>query len=678
MKRREIAIIGPPGTGKTTHLISIVKVLTEKEPTWEDRKRAEAILGDVESLQGMYRIDEILYLVFSTADEKDVYERITGQKADSTRNERVGMRNQIRTSHSLAQTILLSNNSEGEGYLNDKKAVINMLRKYKKRPFKYFALQNGLEYDETDYQNTLGNLAEQAYSEAINTLSEKDLEMLKLNLDDVQRYKEALKRAILPKVKKIAGEIYWYSPSKQKRLVWAVEHYIDWKATNETVDFDEIILRVYLRGYTLKDARKTKNVKVLIIDEAQDFGELILKMIRQLIKESDIELVIFAGDPLQSIYSFQGASLDAFLNAIKDAEKRVLEESRRLTKDIRNLALSVIPIEVLRTLGAYGITYTFKAREGNSEIKIIDSRGYDVSALVSELVPKILDAAERDKRVFVLTRTNRDAYKVAEGLVKYGIIPLSLKRRGGLYEKSLSVLQALEKIKNGEPLSEKEAETFLHATIFGTAIYHAKGSTKKARQTIFELAKKILMGQADPDAPNYGIKGHLGVLPLPHDFKDVFELSRARAPVPSLLMSGSLRSLLKKLTVAPEDLIDFYIVGIHHGRKVADFLEDVIYGGKKLLSGAIYVDTIHAAKGLEADVVVLLNPIHLKAYIPYTGEKERIEEELRLLFVGITRAREHLIIYMNDWSLGGRALFRGYLPSDPHHGGRMLETSPVF
>ncbi|WP_148882932.1 UvrD-helicase domain-containing protein [Thermococcus aciditolerans] len=641
---RKVTIIGPPGTGKTTHLISIFRVLTGTNVHEEDTERAEKILGPLENLAGAYSTDEVLFITFSTSAEGELIQRITGKSPKNRK--RTGISNQVRTLHSVAMTLILSEGGRGTGYHNDREATIKFIHKYNGRPFAIFARERGIPYDPLGEEQTVGNSAETLYTFIVNTLSEADLIKIR---DSRQGFTSELRKVIMKEALTLLARTNRETPEGED-VIKIIDEYLEWKALNGTADFSEVLLRAYIGGYTLAGT-KLEATKVLILDEAQDFSPLQWKLIRHIIESGNIELVIVAGDPLQSIYSFQGANFFEFLHFIKDSKKHVLDNSYRLAENVKTIALRLVEPQ-LRLLEAYGIRYKFNAREERATIRIFPAYSSDSGAITKSLIPLIRARINEGKKVLILVRTNEIAYEVEMALYGEGLAVNSLKKRGSLFQRAKHVLEAVETIRANKPLTHNEAEAFLRYTIFRKAVKLAKGDQKRAREKLLGIARKVLTGHLDPEKITGEIihlDGKFESLPLPHDFKDVAKNNASLTPLPPVLTVKYLKHLLKKLKAAPEELIDFEEIKRYEGKRVVEFIQKVFLSGKEFQdTGLLYVDTIHAAKGHEGDVVILIDLYSSSRLELIQSDVEQFLEEARVLFVGLTRVKHELIfVYTN-------------------------------
>ena len=120
-------------------------------------------------------------------------------------------------------------------------------------------------------------------------------------------------------------KLHW---GELKRLVHSYENY---KKVNGKIDFTDMIEEFVARG-------EPPNIEALFVDEAQDLSTLQWEMIKVLRKNPRIQ--IFTGDDDQAIMGFQGADVNAFLNATKD--KEVLRKSYRLPSEVWSEAQRIV------------------------------------------------------------------------------------------------------------------------------------------------------------------------------------------------------------------------------------------------------------------------------------------------------------------------------------------------
>jgi DNA helicase II / ATP-dependent DNA helicase PcrA len=110
----------------------------------------------------------------------------------------------------------------------------------------------------------------------------------------------------------------------------------EWKNDNNYMDFTDLIELALMKNINLHGTPK-----VMFVDEAQDFTPLQLALIREIAE--DLDWVVLVGDDDQCIYSFAGASPDAFLDPpIPASLKTVLSQSYRVPRAVHKRAQSII------------------------------------------------------------------------------------------------------------------------------------------------------------------------------------------------------------------------------------------------------------------------------------------------------------------------------------------------
>ncbi|NJE13832.1 ATP-dependent helicase, partial [Thermococcus sp. LS2] len=647
---RKIAIIGPPGTGKTTHLISIIKYLTNTNLTEEDRKRAEKILRDNGELLGKYSRDELLFLTFTTSAQLEAIRRITGDYSYELRQKRRGWAERIRTMHSLVWALLVEGNelklqqakTEYEKlYFSLERDMINATRNRfgKFNPFKRFAEEKRIGYDPHGDEQLLGNIFETAYTYAVNNITEWAKERVRAVGDavDVEKLIEVLQREL--EFLQAVGEL---ERNDMVKLAFLIREYEMWKLEKKVIDYPSTLARVFLENYTLKDSEKFKGTKVLIIDEAQDLSKLQWAIIRQLIENSDIELVIVAGDPLQAIYSFQAADVKEFLEFIKDAEKHVLDESYRLPILVQTTSLRLIP-EQLKLLEEYGIHYSFNPRQSVGKVTEITVAEYDVEEIVDKILSKVLKALHEGKTVFVLARTNEVARELEKEFYERGIAVRKIKNVKSLWERVEGILETADKIEHYDENDAKtyvdldEARHFLKYTVFAPLL-KSLGDEKKDenREHVLDLILSAIVNHS----ANFAYSELFFAA-----IKLNIEKQNAKRLV-SVIGPKNIAPLLKDFLENPHEFIDLTQVARMEGKEAAELLRLIL--NKKIVilenTDRLFVDTMHSSKGSEADLVILIDFVKLGRLTRIFGNNERIHEEKRVYYVGMTRAKEELVI----------------------------------
>lgn len=397
------------------------------------------------------------------------------------------------------------------------------------------------------------------------------------------------------------------------------------------LDFDDLLIRTVslLRENCPAIRRFCSHFRYLLVDEFQDISPLQYALIREWNKEGRELFVI--GDPDQAIYGFRGSDAECFKRLLQDiSETKViaLQENYRSTEPIVKAACSVIshnpggertlaakagsgdPVRVVKAGGrrSEGI---FTAREINRMIGGIDMLDAQERGAVLEKGPRSFSD------IAVLCRTNRQAEEMEECLRTEGI-PYIVTGRGTFLEadtvrEAEGFFALLTEAGEGmEETAFKRTVQFLNRRIGG--------------EKLLQLLEKYrpMAGKKPADL----LKAWMG----DRDLKEDEPLAR-----------------LASMAMFHKTMKDFLFT-LFWGRE-GDLKR---CGKKRYAADAVSLMTLHASKGLEFPAVII--PGMRKGSLPL--ETEQAEEERRLFYVGMTRAREELILVTS----GEPSPFLGELP----------------
>lgn len=442
------------------------------------------------------------------------------------------------------------------------------------------------------------------------------------------------------------AEISQYFTSDAERISFRVyQEYIKMLKKNNSVDFDDLLslpVKLFKENPDVLEHYQEK-FQYILIDEYQDTNEVQYKLTKLLGKGHQNIFVV--GDPDQSIYMFRGANYKNILNFEHDyANTKVisLEENYRSTKMILDAANSVIRNNKDRKEKNLKSNKVLGAR-------IQYMRSYDEKheiTLCIEEIKKLLEEGYKASDMAFFYRTNGQARIVEEMFIKAN---LPYKVVGSYYfyqrkeikdlisylrlisnhndEVSLQRVINVPKRKIG-PTTIKNIE--LEASINGTTMFDAiqKGNELGFKNLILELSK-------DSET-----------MSLTELIDDVLEKSGMKR---ELEEEKSLESDLRL-----ENLMEFKSITASYEERTGsvnleDFLEEISLiadmSEHKDYEDAVTLMTIHSAKGLEFDVVFLIGME--EGIFPHANsmmEKDGLEEERRLMYVGITRARDLLYL----------------------------------
>ena len=446
-----------------------------------------------------------------------------------------------------------------------------------------------------------------------------------------------------------------YAMTDFDKLVIPVYHeYEKELRENNAVDFDDLlILPIKLFKENKDILRKYQELyKFILIDEYQDTNEAQYIFTKMLAKK--YQNICVVGDSDQAIYGFRGANFKNILNFEKDyplCKTIVLKTNYRSTKNILNAANSLIKHNVerkeknLESIKGDGekVTY-YRARSGKDEVSYITDK-------ILELQKKEISLDE----IVILYRTNAQSRVFEDELLKKNI-PYRIIGSVNFYARreikdlmaylkvisnprdAISLLRCINTPKRG--IGNRTIDDLVHkSTELNISLFDAIDSGKA-------LAFKNIILELQ-EASN-----HLSLTELIDDV---------------LVKSGLRDELLKENSVDAEtrleNLEEFKSISKAFEDKyglisLPDFLYEVslISDNTEVTdsSNRVSLMTVHAVKGLEFDYVFLTGMEEgLFPHMISLESNSEVEEERRLCYVAITRAREKLYIT----NARGRVLF---------------------
>lgn len=454
---------------------------------------------------------------------------------------------------------------------------------------------------------------------------------------------------------------------------------------NNAVDFDDLLMlpvRLFREHPHVLEEYRTR-FQHLLIDEYQDTNHAQYVLVKLLAEKH--HSICAVGDDDQSIYGWRGADITNILSFERDfPEAKVirLEQNYRSTQLILDAAGAVVKNNRNRK----GKTLWTEKRGGE---RIVISEQGDEEAEARWIRERILSAC-RDgssyRDIVVLYRTNAQSRAIEEALVRSGrAIPYRVY--GGLrfYERKeiKDLLAYLRVIDN--PRDAESVRRIINVP--------KRGIGEKTVQRLESIAAE--RGVSLLDAMRLAGESELG----PRAHKPVADLAalldgliseKDRLPVDQMLErvareTGYRRSLEEDGSVEAEtrrENIDELVAGAtayvesREDATVSNFLQEVSLvtdvDSYDDAADVLTLMTLHSAKGLEFPVVVIAGME--EGLFPLSGaaqEPDELEEERRLFYVGLTRAKERVFLTharrrrrFNEWRSMQPSRFLEELPSD--------------
>jgi ATP-dependent DNA helicase UvrD/PcrA len=442
---------------------------------------------------------------------------------------------------------------------------------------------------------------------------------------------------------------------------------------SNAVDFDDLLMLTVDVLERFADARKKWQTafRYILVDEYQDTNHAQYRLL-QLLAETDMN-VCAVGDPDQSIYAFRGADINNILDFERDfpgTRTIALEQNYRSTNSILDAANHVItnnrerkPKELWSELGDGEPVRVIETEDEHAEARF-------VAAGIAALVEQGFSGDE----IGVFYRTNAQSRVLEDVLVRQGV---AYQVIGGprFYERAeikdaMAYLQVIDNPYDAVSL-----------TRIANRPRRGIGDASLARLQTWADAQGRSLWEATEFAEEAGV----GAAPLRavQQFRTLIQSLQAGAlefPVAELVertleRSGYLEALEAERTIEAQGRIENLqeLVGVaREYQETADepslshFLQEIsLYSDQDAIRGEeslVTLMTLHNAKGLEFRAVYLIGME--EGIFPHARsiEEQGIEEERRLCYVGMTRAKELLTLtHASSRSLWGS---RGYnLPS---------------
>ena len=418
-------------------------------------------------------------------------------------------------------------------------------------------------------------------------------------------------------------------------------------ADSNVVDFDDLLAKPFILFREHKDIleKYQERYKYILVDEYQDTNPVQYKLTKLLANK--YKNIFVVGDMNQSIYGFRQADYKNIVNFekdYKDCKVIKLEENYRSTNNILNAANSVIANNKerkdLRLWSEHGDGVKVKY------IRSYDER-HEVTIVINE-IKKLLENGYHRKDIAILYRTNAQSRVVEEGMLSNNI-PYRVVGAYYFYNRKeikdliaylrliynthdeISLRRIINVPKRG--IGEAAIKTLESTALLNNTSMFESLSTKK------ELEFKKLIEDLIKDSNSMSLTELIDSIMEKTHMKEELELDKS---LDSELRLDNLMEF-KSITASFEEKEGCVNLGdfLNEISLIADLSEH------KESDDEVTLMTIHSAKGLEFTIVFLIGME--EGIFPHANsllEDNGLEEERRLCYVGITRAKE--ILYLTN------------------------------
>lgn len=423
------------------------------------------------------------------------------------------------------------------------------------------------------------------------------------------------------------------------------------------LDFDDLIVntvRLFEENEDVLEYYQDK-FKYILVDEYQDTNHAQYRLISLLAAKNKNLCVV--GDDDQSIYKFRGADITNILGFEKEFENSVvikLEQNYRSTQNILDAANDVISNNHARK----GKTLITKNGAGDKLILYRGSNEHEEARFISEKISELHEAGENYSDFVVLYRMNALSRVIEDSLLRFAI---PYRVFGGLrfYDRKeikdlTSYLRLIQNTEDNVALRRIINEP--KRGIGDTTVDKLAELAAEENKSMYEICKSC---ENFPELARSKTKISVFTEIIDGLVKKKDEISDLEKFVSEVLADTHLISALEQektieATTRIENLKEFLTmvqetVKVNPETTLFDLLESITLvsdvDNYDEAQDSVVLMTLHSAKGLEFPNVFLIGMEDgIFPGLRSLGSEEEIEEERRLCYVGITRAKKRLFL----------------------------------
>lgn len=525
----------------------------------------------------------------------------------------------------------------------------------------------------------------------------------KLQTADNKREAGKARTELKNKVKK-----YWLNSGKQipkqRELAKLYEMYQEKLLTNSRYDFEDMILQV-LKVFSQDDellAYYQEQFQYILIDEYQDTNGAQNETVRLLGSFSDKPNIFVVGDDNQSIFRFQGASLDnlldfyrRYLNSIKIITLQNNYRSVQMLIDATTAIIDNNKESVQKYIKQVNRTLIAQTGRDEAVLRHTEYAGEEEECFgIAKQIKQLIDQGANPNQIALLYRTNKEAFKLLTALSSMGVDYQLQARENALADKRVWQLITLMQYVGSEQIdiatdkADEDLTKILHFDFWGLkpvdvakVIYSSSKSktslyrhiSSQAKLDAAEVEEKEVFLELSKKLAQWRIFAQNNTLPQTFDTilresgllyqivekqKDIYALNNINAVFKEIKTPGmekdalSMEQFVTRLNIMREEGIDLQVSPLN--------FED----------NAVTLMTAHSAKGLEFDHVFISGlvdrnwgnnkrremlplPKGIVRFDP-VNNSENNEDERRLFYVAMTRARVGIHLSHSKTAENGR------------------------
>lgn len=407
------------------------------------------------------------------------------------------------------------------------------------------------------------------------------------------------------------------------------------KKQKHLLDFDDMqIFALKL----LEDEKLLKSIKnkykYFQLDEGQDTSLLQFKILEKIVMPENNLLVVADDD--QSIYSFRASNPTYLLNftkIYKDAKIMTLDTNYRSGKEIINLASTFIKQNKNRYKKDFNVN-----RKGPSQIKIKSFKNF------SKEYAYIIENIDKNENTGILFRNNISAISLISYLLENNI-DFSINSKimdffeSKIFLDMINIINFSNDFNNVEIFSEiyYKISSYLSKDDIEKLIY------KPVNEDIFDFFENSDIEDFKKDAL-FNIEkklNHLRKLSIDKKISFIYQSLSYRNYIDMLSRKYKEETANKDIYI---ESLKYFTKSCENLDQVYEKIKIIEKKSKSLSENNLKLSTIHSSKGLEYDTVFVIDLIKNEFPIILDEENyfERLEEERRIFYVAITRAKNNL------------------------------------
>ncbi|MFA6553906.1 MAG: ATP-dependent DNA helicase [Candidatus Paceibacterota bacterium] len=511
-----------------------------------------------------------------------------------------------------------------------------------------------------------------------NISPEKLLKSVKEDMNDPSRFVKGDKELSATEIEKLEKR-----NEKNLELAGIYKKYEGELSEQKYYDFDDMLLEL-IRAMEKEPMLKLFLQEVyqyILADEHQDANASQNRILELLADFHDSPNLFIVGDDKQAIYRFQGASLENFLyfsKKYKDAVVIELTHNYRSHQGILDASHSLI----VNNPSVHGrdLPKLLSLQVGSKPIFIDEfSTKNDELEYLANIMERLIKKGEKPEEIAILYRENKEAKAVAEALRFHGVVCRIESDHNILDDvdsaKVIAICRAIHDPSNSELLGKALLLSELGCS--PASVSEIFNHASRERISLYKIIEELLAGKKWPQLRDFigpsrlnEIKsaykkittwsGESQTMAFPDFLQKLIQETNLLASIVSAPNSlerlASLEVLFEKVVKASSSKKTFYL---------ADFIEYIdIVSNHGIMTKRTFTDhvggvrlmTAHRAKGLEFNHVFIVNAVdgvwgnrtrrnHFSVpVIEHARDVGRIEDERRLFYVAMTRARESINI----------------------------------